>query len=206
MPTGTITKKVTAGGLTLQSTVTRTEEAVIAQSIALAAGVAGEISSAGVDTLATGHGILDTDTVDVHWTDAAGVQKCRYGISVDTVSTNAITFDDDPAAAGDALPAENYEVVVSVQTPIEIAFDSAQLMLFAAECTQNAHINVLNDDPVSVYALKIAARDVRHWAEGEGIDNPFTGEDDDIIDSIVASNGSTTAATLKIVVMYDSVN
>jgi len=204
MPTGTVTKQVVAGGLTLYSQITRTEEASIAEQVTLPAGKAGAISAAGIDGLATGHGILDTDTVDVHWT-VAGVQYCRYGIAVDTAATNAITFDDDPAAAGDALPAEDTAVVVSVQVSIDIAFDANNAKLVALHSDQIAHADMQNDDPASMFAVKLAQNSVWFWNEGDNIANPFIGADDDVAAHIIASNGSTTAATMKIVVMYDSV-
>lgn len=204
MPTGTVTKQIVAGGLTLYSQITRTEEASIAEQVTLPAGKAGAISAAGIDGLVTGHGIGQGAIIDVHWT-AGGVQCCRYGITVDTTATNAITFDDTPAAAGDALPAEDTAVVVAVQVPIAIAFDANNAKLVAFHSDQIAHVDMQNNDPASMFAVKLAANSAWFWNDGDNIANPFVGTNDDVVLQVVATNGSTTAATLKIVAMYDSV-
>lgn len=204
MPTASVKKTISAGGVSLYSQTTVTDDAQISQEITLPAGKAGAISATGIDGLPTGHGITNGNLVDVHWT-AAGVQKCRYGITVDSASTNAIVFDNSPAAAGDALPAEDVAVVVTVQVAIEIDFDAAACSLIAISCDEMAHVNMLNDDPASMLALKIPANNVWSWTDGENIDNPMLGQTDDVCNQIVASNGTTTEATLKLVVMYDAV-
>jgi hypothetical protein len=204
MPTVTVTKKITGGSVSLYSNTTVTDDAKIEQVITLPAAKAGAISATGIDGLPTGHGIGQGALVDVHWT-AAGVQKCRYGITVDTTATNAITFDDSPAAAGDTLPAEDTAVLVAVQVVVEIDFDAAACSLFALNATQNAHVNVLNNDPASMLALTLAANGLWMWADGENIANPLTGTNDDVVASIVATNGSAVEATLNIVALYGAV-
>jgi hypothetical protein len=206
MPTAKITRQVTVGGVTLSGSATRTEEGLIQHTVTLAAGKSGAISANGVDGLATGHGITGTEIIDVHWTDSAGDHKCRYGITVDSATTNAIVFDDSPAAAGDTLPAEDYAVVVCVQTEIEIDCDANDILMLAAHATEDAHLDLVNDDPASIGAVTLNDGIVWLWNEGEGVANPFIAEDDDVLDKVLASNGGTAAATLNIAILYDSVS
>lgn len=206
MPSMTITRTIAVGGVTLSGSTTRTEEGLIQQQVSLAAGKAGAISATGIDGLATGHGITDSDTVDVHWTDDDGIHRCRYGIAVDTAATNAITFDDDPAAAGDTLPDEDTDVVVCVQTTIDVDVNAANVKALVVLCDQDAHIDLQNDDPASMYGLAVNRNTPWIWNEGEGLDNPFLSADDDVLASILASNGSTSSATLKFSLLYDSVS
>ena len=206
MPTMTITRTITVGGVTLTGSSSRTKEGLIQNQVTLPAGKAGAISATGIDGLTTGHGITDSDTVDVHWTDADGIHRCRYGVAVDTAATNAITFDDDPAAAGDTLPDEDYAVVVAPRVEIDVDVNAANVKALVVLSDQDAHLDLTNDDPASMYGLIVNRNTPWIWNEGEGIDNPFLAETDDVLDTIQATNGSTSAATLKFAILYDSVS
>lgn len=205
MPTATITRNVSIGGMSLPSSINRTEEGSISHEITLAAGKAGEVTAdgAGVDGLDTGHGLSVSDVVDLHWT-ADGDHKVRYGIVIDASNANDVEFDNVPAAEGDAVPAENTEVVICVQQVIDTDVDFNDAKLVSVHCTQRGHCAFTNDDPVTQLGLKVAADTTWIWNEGEGITNPFIGETDDVMDEINVSNGTVTAATLKIGILYDS--
>ena len=208
MPSATIIRNVSIAGMNLSSSISRTEEGLVSHEVTLAAGVAGAVMTGGVgvDGLAGGHGIVGTNIVDMHWTDATtGLHKVRYGITVDTANANDIRFDNDPVEEGDAVPAEDTAVVVCVQQVIDTDIDLTDAMLVAIHCDQRAHCAFTNDDPVTQKGVKVAANTTWLWNEGEGIDNPFTAAADDVMDEINASNGSVTAATLKIGILYDSV-
>lgn len=208
MPSATITRSVSISGMNLSSTISRSEEGLIAHEVALAAGVAGAImaDTVGVDGMATAHGIAQSDIVDVHWSDpTTGLHKVRYGITIDTANANDVRFDDSPAAEGDTLPAEDTAVVICVQQVIDTDVDLTNAKLVAIHCGARAHCAFTNDDPATQKGVKIAANTTWLWNEGEGIDNPFVAETDDLLDEINVSNGSTAAATLKIGILYDSV-
>ncbi len=207
MPSATITRNVTIAGMSLQSSINRTEEGLISHEVTLAAGISGAITAGqiGVDGLAGGHGIVGTDIIDIHWDDpTTGLHKVRYGATVDTANANDVEFDDNPSEEGDALPAEDTAVVIAVQQVIDTDMDFNNAKLVAVHCTQQAHCAFTNDDPATQKGLKIAADTTWIWNEGEGIDNPFVAAADDVMDEINATNGSTTAATLKIGILYDS--
>ena len=203
MPTVAITRSVTVGGVVLTSSTSRTEEALIQQSITLAAGKSGDVSSDGIDGLATGHGIEATDIIDVHWT-VSGVNYVRYGITVDSDDTNAITFDSSPTPGGTAMPAEDTVVIACVQQDLEADVDMSDVKTVIILSDQIAHLAFTSDDPVVQLGVKAKANIVWIWNEGDGIDNPFTGETDDVLDKIAVSNGSVTAGTLQFALLYDS--
>jgi len=202
MQTGQIVSSIVVGGIQFSSSVSRSAEGQISHSVVLPAGIAGAISAAGVDGLPTGHGIVATDIIDVHWSDpSTGDHKCRCGLTVDTDAANAITFDETPAGVGDTLPAEDTAVVVSLRTTIDTDWDGDLLEMIAAKNTVRALAD-FRSASASIMALKQVAGEAWSWVSNQGIANPVTG---DPISSIVISNGSTTAGTFYIGLLYQSV-
>lgn len=203
MQTGQIVSNVVVGGIQFSSTVARSAEGQISHVVVLAAGKAGAISATGVDGLTTGHGIVGTNVVDVHWTHPAdGVtHKCRRGLLVDSASANAIVFDETPAGDGDALPAEDTAVIVSVQVVIDTTWDGDLVELVAAKNTVRA-VADFRSAAASLMALKQVAGEAWSWASGQGGANPLTG---DPTTKIVLSNGAVTAGTFYCGVLYQSV-
>jgi hypothetical protein len=202
MATGRIASTFTVGGVSFTSQLTKEAEGSIGQDPTLAAGIAGAISSAGVDGLATGHGIEGSDVIDVHWDDPDdGTRKCRRGLTVDTANANDIEFDETPAGAGDSLPDEDTACVVCVQTSIETTFDADSAEIMCLYCPTDAVVD-FRASAASVAAVKLEGGAAWWWVNGQGFANPLTG---DPIDEIIVSNGGTSAATLKIGVLYQSV-
>ena len=202
MQTGQIVSSIVVGGIQFTSTVSRTAEGQVSQVVVIPAGQAGAISATGVDGLTTGHGIIATDVIDVHWTHPAdGVtHKCRRGLLVDSATANAIVFDETPVGEGDALPAEDTAVVVSVQVIVETDWDGDLLEMIAAKNTARAMAD-FRAAAASIMALKQVAGEAWSWASGQGIANPLTG---DPVSSVVLSNGSTAAATFYLGLLYQS--
>jgi len=201
MQTGTITSTILIGGIGFTSTITRTAEGQISHVVELPAGVAGAVSATGVDGLATGHGLVQGDVVDLHWT-GGGEQKCRRGITIDTASANAVTFDDSPPAGGDALPAEDTAVVVGKQIEVNTEWVGNDSEIVAARLSKIGAVDFRDDTAASVLAAKLAAAASWFWAAGQGVDNPFA---DKTLATIKASNGSTSECTLHVGVLYQSV-
>lgn len=200
--TATINAQYTIGGIAFSGSSSQSAEGQIGQVVSLAAGVAGAISSAGVDGLATGHGISGSDVIDVHWTDPSdGSHKCRRGLTVDTANANDIEFDETPAGEGDSLPAEDTACVVSVQTVVTCPFDGDLLLMIAAKSTQIA-VADFRDAGGSELVLTFAANGTWSWETGKGFSNPVASDD---IVQVKVSNGSTTAATFYLGILYDSV-
>jgi hypothetical protein len=199
---GKLTITCSIGSKAFSGSVTVDGEGAFNLDPVLPAGKAGAISATGVDGLVTGHGIVDTDTIDVHWTDPSdGTHKCRRKIEVDTAATNAITFDNSPAAEGDALPAEDTAVVVAKQVTISQAFSGDLLLMICAKTSQRSIVD-FRDSGGSELAQKLVANGMWSWDNVQGAANPMAG---DSIVSIVASNGSITATTLELSAVIDAV-
>jgi hypothetical protein len=200
---GTLSHNVSLAGLSFGGSIAREGEGVISQVVDLPAGKAGAISATGVDGLATGHGIVQTDVIDVHWSDPAdSTYKCRRGLTVDTASANAVTFNETPAGTGDALPAEHTAVVIAKQVEIaDIGFDGDNLVMLAMAADQRAAVD-LHDAGGIELAVTMETSEGYSWADNLGTASPVAGDD---IVSAVASNGTTTATVLYLAALLDSV-
>ena len=199
MQTAKISSSLQVGGLSFLSSVERSAEGQISQVVPLPAGIAGAVSSGGVDGLVEGHGLVQNDVIDVHWT-VDDVPMCRRGVTVDGATATAITFDNSPAAEGDALPALATAVVVSKQVPIITAFAGNDVLMIGIESTQTAFAD-FRSTGASVLAKSLPAGEAWSWWTGLAT-NPLAGG---AIAKVVASNGTTTAATLSLGVLYNSV-
>ena len=186
----------------------RTGDDLIDLQITLPAGKSGTLTTrtddnTGIVTVASGHGITGSDTVDVYW--AAGR---RYG--VDVTATDATTISID-LGAGDNLPAASTAVVIVKQVVVNKAIDgdAVEIIGLLAELAASTGFGVritffdavsgggsavgngIDLDPNSPFVLDI---------EG-GATNLLTGSP---ILSFVASNGDgSNACTLKIQGLQD---
>lgn len=203
MPTGTIRYHVEVGGSALPAEpVNLTGDHVNNYDIALPAGKAGALTTRtgdgeGVITLLAGHGIADSDIVDIYWDGGA-----RYAVTVDTGASTTLTFDDTPAATGDVLPADETEVIVCERVTINTAIDGDAVHLFGVSCNQRSQVTFYDadDDIIKQVAIKTANSGIA-WHEDSGETNPLAG---DPITYAETSNGSTTAATLRIRCLDDA--
>lgn len=186
----------------------RTGDDLIDLQVTLPAGKSGTLTTrtdnnTGVVTVATGHGITASDTVDVYWSTGR-----RYGVDVTAVGGTTIDID---LGSGDNLPAQSTAVVVCKQVVVNKAIDgdNAGIIGFLAELAASTGFGVritffdavsaggsavgngIDLDPNSPFVLDI---------EG-GATNLLTGSP---ILSFVASNGDgSNACTLKIQGLQD---
>lgn len=186
----------------------RTGDDLIDLQVTLPAGKSGTLTTrtddnTGIVTVASGHGITASDTVDVYWSGGR-----RYG--VDVTATAATTIDID-LGSGDNLPAASTAVVIVKQVVVNKAIDgdSVKIIGFLAELAASTGFGVritffdavsaggsavgngIDLDPNSPFVLDI---------EG-GATNLLTGSP---ILSFVASNGDgSNACTLKIQGLQD---
>ena len=186
----------------------RTGDDLIDLQVTLPAGKSGTLTTrtdddTGIVTVASGHGITGSDTVDVYWSGGR-----RYG--VDVTATAATTIDID-LGAGDNLPAASTAVVIVKQVVVNKAIDGDNVAIigFLAELAASTGFGVritffdavsgggsavgngIDLDPNSPFVLDV---------EG-GATNLLTGSP---ILSFVASNGDgSNACTLKIQGLQD---
>lgn len=198
MPTLTSSYDISLGGTSVSARTTRTESGSIEQEVSLAAAQSGSLTTrtdndTGVITLAEGHGITDADTVDVYWSGGM-----RYGMTVTGYDTTTITVD---AGSGDNLPVAETAVFATVPTDIDIDVDGDLISGIAVHATTRASADFQTGADASLLQVELAANEPWTWFDSQSITNPLTG---DPIGHIQASAGTATAATLKIMLVYDS--
>lgn len=198
MPTNSLTISGSIGGISIQGTVSRTVDGQLSAEVSLAAGKAGSLTTrtdnnTGEATLATGHGITDGAIVDVYWDGGM-----RYGMTVGTVAGDVVPID---GGGGDNLPVEDTDLVVCVQTEINLDFDGDDVKIVAAMSNRAGHLDFQDSADASLAAVELAANEPWSWVSDTGVANPLTGN---AVDKILVSNGdSANTATLKIAVGYD---
>jgi hypothetical protein len=198
MPTGIISLSASIAGLQVTGGITATDDGQIGQEFSLAAGISGSLTTrtdndTGEATLAGGHGLAQSDVVDVYW--ASGV---RYGMTVGTVDVNVVPLD---GGAGDNLPTQSTALVVCKQSTVDIDVDGDLLSLILCASNRRAHFDFQEAAGTSIKALALAAGGVWFWNSGDTT-NPFAGK---VIGQLTVSNGdAANAATLKIGCLYNS--
>lgn len=204
MPTAQYGVSLTIGGVSISKSAIRENEGVIAvaSSIpgakAVSSWVKTDADTAAGD-LAGGHG-WTTGTFDVYWDGGA-----RHDVTV-TITTNALALD---GGTGDDFPSTaNTTVVLAQQTQVNVSLDGDEadivgLLLESLSASDTFKGRLLFEDAdgddiadVDVNVNQPYVYDVA----GTGV-NPFTG---DPITKCLASHGSTSAQTLKIVALVDS--
>lgn len=201
MPSGRLGISISAGGVAINQSVTRSGDGAIGQEIALPVGYAGQLTTrtdneTGTLTMEAGHGIETGDIIDLYWDGGA-----RYGILVGTVSVNSVPIGADDSGTGDNLPTNLTDIVASVQVAVNTFIDGDALSVLCVnlKSTDSAavgRVEMLDSGPATIADIELRANVPQPFDIEGGATNIFTGNP---IVSMVASNGSTTkAATLQI--------
>ncbi len=187
--TGTYALVVSASGISIQTSMTRTaSEGIEPVDTDLPTGKAGTLSArtdndTGVATLATGHGLQTGDKVDVFWD--GGI---RYGMSA-TVNGNDVTIDQ---GAGDDLPAQDTAVVVTKPISLDVTFDGDNLVLIAASTSQRSHLTFVDAGGLTLAAVEIGTQEAWVWISGVGVANPLAGNPVAVIKASNSSSANTS--------------
>jgi len=205
MPTNTLQVVASVGGVTIQGTISRTEEGQISQEVALPKADKGTLSTRTSDTAGTltmadaGHGISTGDKIDIFWY-ASGVLKCGYGATVGTVAGTSVPFT---AASGDVLPALDSAVTADVIVEVNTDFDGDDLALILLSSSRDGHFNFVDSTPTSLEQRKLLDGEPFWWYTDCGYTNPLTGNP---VDKLYLTNADgDNAATAKLGVQYSSV-
>ncbi len=198
MLTGKLTATVQIGGMSISLNAERTEEGVVLHSPPLTAGQVGTLSTrtsntAGIATLASGHGITTGDVVDVYW--SGGV---AYGGTVSADDATTITF---AGLSGDVLPTQDDAIVVGKVTTIDTDFDGDAVEMAALGLDKRGHVHFTKNDGTSIMAQELTAYEGWSWVKDQGISNPLAGN---LVGKILASCGEASAGALQVAVLYDS--
>lgn len=215
MPIASVTVNANIGGISAGGTLQRSATGQISHEVSVAAGLSGELDgmdSAGtagtVDNLDSGHAVAEGDIVNVFAAAAEsdGTRKVRHSIPVDSADATSFTFDDVSAgdAGGAALPtADDTAVVVSeFGTEIDSDFDGDDVLAFVVSADQPCVVQFQEGDGTVVGTIVLAkASEPFVWIKDQGIANPLAGN---AVGKIKVANGGTSAATVKIGILYDS--
>lgn len=186
----TITTNV--AGKSISSVIERTQEDARGVTIDLVTGKAGTLSTrtdadTGILTVASGHGITDTDTVAVFWEGGS-----RYNVDVTATTATTISID---VGSGTDLPVATTAVVVSKQSIHNIAIVGDSLEVFAVGSRQRVSVEFWSASPASLLRYDIPTSEGRHWVKSTDVTNPLAG---DTVATVRVANGSTVSATLDI--------
>ena len=94
-------------------------------------------------------------------------------------------------------------MVVTIQVDVNSDFDGDDVQMIVAVADQRASVDFQAAADASLQHVELETADEQwSWVADQGVTNPLTGN---AVESLKASNGSsTTAATLKVGVLFDS--
>lgn len=139
----------------------------------------------GTLTLATGHGILTGDRIDVYW--EGGLQR---GVTVGTVAGNAVPFS---GGSGDNLPAQDTPILAGIRVMRSVSFNGAYCAAFGITATGRANVELIDADDVIIQAKEIGPSAPYLWWVALGV-NPIASG---IIKELHASTGELTDKQLR---------
>jgi len=208
MPTGTITSTATVGGLSISSTTSRTATLNIGLQDSLPIAVTGTLKArtsdtVGTLTLAADHGVTAGDILTIFWTAADNVVGGTAGACYNCIA-GEIDELDVPFTAGEgtALPLITTVVTVDEQVSHDIDFDGDNVEMMVLTSTQHAHVLFLEGAAATLAAVELTANEPWVWVADQGIANPLTGVPVDDIE--ISQGSSTSAATIKLGILYDT--
>ena len=189
----------------INASMTRSGDDKIETEITLPAGKAGTLTTrtdanTGVVTVSSGHGITDSDTVDLYWSGGR-----RYGVDVTATDSTTISLD---LGSGDDLPSTSTAVVIVKQVAFNRAIDGDNLVILGVQfvvpgdTTGKCRVTLFDSADDTITGLDLTSNDAPTvYDSATSASNPYTG--DPITDG-VASNGTTTAGVLKIQGIVDA--
>lgn len=185
------------GDLALNSVVSRDASGVIRHKITLPAAKAGTLSTrtsdtAGTLTMEAGHGIVDSDVIDIYWDGGRA-----YGATVGTVATNEVPFT---GASGDVLPTVDSDITAQVQQEIDTDLEGDLLVAMAALCGEKACVGFMEVAARSL-TLDLVESEAYWWVDDQLAANPL---DSLTITSAVVTQGGDAEATFRLGMLYDS--
>lgn len=206
MPTATYGVALSAGGVSIQKSISRSGDGALGWEVTLAAAKACVTNSwvmtdanTAACNLANGHGYTN-GTYDTYWTGGR-----RYGVTV-VVTTDALALE---GGAGNDFPNNATAVVVCPQTSINAAIDGDELEIIGvaveyadAASTKVGHLSMQDAGAGSIEEIDLTANAPIVYDITGGASNVFTGN---AIASVKASHSDTgNNATVKICGVVDS--
>lgn len=203
------------GGLSIQSSIIRTESAQLAAALTLPVAKAAVNWTAATSTItvADDDAIAAGDWADVFWYSSTSGWGCRYGCDVVSITPNGDNYDVTLAnGSGDSLPTQySYDTygispILAPCANVDLAFDGDQIKAAAAHINLGGHCLFKSfdgsGDQGAVHNRLLLPNEAWFYADEMGRTNPLAGDD---VVNVVASNLSTTVeATFKLGILLDS--
>lgn len=200
MPTGTISAVASVGGLSIQTTQTRTAAGLIGHEIALPAADKGVLTTRTNDTDGeltmgeTDHSISTGDKIDIYWDGGLA-----YEATVGTVAAKVVPFT---GAQGDVLPAATTAVTADELVALDTDFDGDKLEMIVMASTKRGHYLFDDTGALELAEGELVANESWQWVADTGVTNPLTGNP---VDDLYVTNGDgDAAAVLKVGAIYNS--
>jgi hypothetical protein len=157
-------------------------------------------ANTGIVTVASGHGITTSDTVDIYDANGALIRK---DVDVTAVSSTTISID---LGSGSDLPVVSTPVIVGKQVPFSPLIDGDKIQGIAINLEvpggTKGRVDFVDAGPASVAELTLTAgRPIIADVAG-GQANPLTGNP--IVTAVVSHAGTAAGGTLKIISLEDS--
>lgn len=194
-----ISIRTRVAGVNIDSMIRRTDELEQAFRATMPAGRAGTLTTrtddnTGIITVASGHGITDTDTVAIFW-----VGGSRYDVDVTATTATTISID---LGAGANLPLATTAVVVAKESVHTLPIVGDDIAVIGIGCDNRASINFRDSGDASLLRYDMATGEGRLWVAGQDVTNPLA---TDTVATIVIANGGTMAAELRIGALLNTV-
>lgn len=206
MPNSTLTGKVNIAGVDLSWSTPLSADAAAIWQPDLLAGVAATgwtkaTGSTGTATMAEGHGITDSDIIDVYWDGGL-----RYGMAA-VVTENSIALS---GGSGDELPDSDTAIILGREVTVSGSFDGDELA--ALIVTGSERICVIFSDVVTTVAdvqLELdptaGATAGFEWTSSAQLTNLLAGYNvDEMRVSTDATSVTAGAGPALIAISYDS--
>lgn len=210
---GTINATVSMGGETASAVQSREEDGFVAITPTGTPAAAGVLSTR---TSAT-EGVIAVASTDVTtgaeavltWTDAAGDLKHRYNVDC-VVAEVAGDSGEDPTytvtvsgGSGDDLPAEDYDVNVSLQVVANITFDFEDVDVFCVTTNVRGVIAFMDATDTEKCVIDMDTKGIGLWTEDSGFPAPISGTP--VTYALLGSGDTSTTNFLpKVLCLYDS--
>lgn len=147
----------------------------------------------GTLTLATGHGFVNGDVVDLYW--AAGK---RRGMTVGSATGTTLVAD---GGSGDNLPTAATALTVCKRVTKTISFVGDDLLLLLAHGEAKGTIVFASGADAELLVVNIPDTNrMISWYSGSGITNPLAGV---TVAKVVLSHANTGAKVMKVGLLLD---
>ena len=165
------TTAVTYGGVQRKKEVTITGDGALTRDPEVPAAKTGSLSTrtdndTGIIAAQSGHGIISTDKVDVHWSGGSRANMTA------TVSSNNITVD---GGTGDNLPAAATNVTLMKPATETFALEGDNIKALEFYCDAQARVTIFDGSNAVLASIGVNAKEVYPWNNQDGSTNPLAG-------------------------------